>query len=303
MKPPLKVYFKPVKPAYLITGVADVLAGFTIAGVLQKYRVGELLSMPMLGNFLFLLVATLFLYAGGMVLSAALNTKSRLLAIQANKGCKTNVVYKYNFGIAAGFLFSGTIAAFLANRLAGFISLGIVFLVVLYETFLKYKPFVSPIVMGLVRGLNLLLGVAVIGFIPDYWVILIPAGYMAATMVLTPSQGKRIKKRDITVAALTYVAVMFFTIKILVFETFNILHALPFIVLLTYLVFKPLVKAFKQNSEQNTKHAFKAAFICLIVLDACIAAGYSHWLFGLLVLMLLPLSHYFLKKQTVLHEA
>ncbi|MGF1558237.1 MAG: ubiquinone biosynthesis protein UbiA, partial [Flavobacteriaceae bacterium] len=51
-----------------------------------------------------------------------------------------------------------------------------------------------------------------------------------------------------------------------------------------------LISAYRLNSPGNIKKAVVAGVLSLIVLDASLAAGFSFWWYGLLMLLLLPLS-------------
>ncbi len=56
------------------------------------------------------------------------------------------------------------------------------------------------------------------------------------------------------------------------------------------LVYKPLIQAYHLNSPERIKKAVIAGVLSLIVLDAALAVGFSVWWYGLLLLLLLPLS-------------
>ena len=67
---------------------------------------------------------------------------------------------------------------------------------------------------------------------------------------------------------------------------------MPFLALFIVLVLPALIKAAIQPSPELIQTAVKAGVLSLIVLDATIAAGFANWLYGLLVLALLPLSRF-----------
>ncbi|MEZ4969104.1 MAG: hypothetical protein R2814_05480 [Flavobacteriaceae bacterium] len=75
----------------------------------------------------------------------------------------------------------------------------------------------------------------------------------------------------------------------------NVLETVPFLLLFGFLIFKPLLKAYSENSPKNIKNAVMAGVISIIVLDASLAVGFSHWWVGIIILLLLPLSVYLSK--------
>ena len=62
------------------------------------------------------------------------------------------------------------------------------------------------------------------------------------------------------------------------------------LVLFAFLVIRPLNSAYKLNSPENIKKAVVSGVLSIIVLDACLAVGFSVWWYGLLLLLLYPLS-------------
>jgi len=71
---------------------------------------------------------------------------------------------------------------------------------------------------------------------------------------------------------------------------YTLLITLPFLVLFTALVLPSFIQAAVTPSPQFIQMAVKAGIVSLIVLDSAIAAGFTDWLYGLLLLALLPLS-------------
>jgi 4-hydroxybenzoate polyprenyltransferase len=59
---------------------------------------------------------------------------------------------------------------------------------------------------------------------------------------------------------------------------------------LAFLIMGSLVKAFRKNSPKNIKKAVITGVLSIIVLDATFVMAYDTWMFGLIVLLLLPVS-------------
>ena len=68
MNPRLKAYLQLCRPANLPTAVADILAGMSISGLFAGLEVFEIPIVDLL-PFLMLIMASVFLYAGGVVLN------------------------------------------------------------------------------------------------------------------------------------------------------------------------------------------------------------------------------------------
>jgi 4-hydroxybenzoate polyprenyltransferase len=65
----------------------------------------------------------------------------------------------------------------------------------------------------------------------------------------------------------------------------------PFIGLFIFLIYSPLIRAYRTNSPENIKKAVVSGVLSIIVLDASLAVAFGGWQFGLIVLLLLPLSY------------
>ena len=125
----------------------------------------------------------------------------------------------------------------------------------------------------------------------DYWLIaLTPLVYIGAITMISQGEVHGNNKKNIAFAALLYFIVLLGIVGATIFWDLQILQALPFLLVFAFLIFKPLIKAYRQNSPENIKKAVKAGVISLIVMDACIAVAFSSWWVGLLIVLLLPLS-------------
>ena len=71
---------------------------------------------------------------------------------------------------------------------------------------------------------------------------------------------------------------------------FQLLTVLPFLLIWLLMNLRAKGKAIIENTPGNVMKAVKMGVISLIPLNACYAAGSSYWWFGLITLLLLPLS-------------
>ena len=144
--------------------------------------------------------------------------------------------------------------------------------------------------MGLCRGLNLVLGLSLLGSLAYWWLAFIPVVYIFAITLISRGEVHANNKSNIFLAGVLYAAVISSIALIAYFYTDSLLVTLIYLSLFAFLVFRPLRRAYVENSPKNIKKAVMTGVISLIVLDAALAATFSVWWFGLIVLALLPVS-------------
>ncbi len=278
----LKGYLRLMRPANLPTAAADILAGAAIAGILASNT-----NIPTL---FFLIFASVFLYAGGVVLNDVFDHELDNLERPERPIPSGLISLKSAAIFGAVLLILGIALAFLANRLSGYIAFVLAVSIIVYDGVSKKYSFWGPLNMGLCRGLNLILGMSIFGHIDSPWYALIPLAYIFAITLISRGEVHGDNKKHIVLAGVLYVWVILVVLTIVVMNTDNILQTIPFLILFAFLIFRPLVRAFHLNSPENIKKAVMAGVLSLIVLDASIAAGFSVWWYGLMILLLLPLS-------------
>lgn len=285
-------YLQLMRPANIITAWADVLAGFAASGsvVLLNEATGQVtLDMVPLA---WLLVSTTGLYGGGVVFNdvfdAELDAEERperpIPSGRASRGSAT---------LLGSLLLSvGLVAAGQVSWLSATLALGIAFSALLYDAFGKHHPQLGPLNMGVCRGGNLLLGIsAVPAMVGEHWFLaLIPVVYIAAITALSRGEVHGAKTSTGVIALLLIVIVIGGLLGLGLLKDYEILAALPFVVLFAGRVVLPFVKAISEPTPEQIRTAVKAGVLSLIVLDATLAAGFASWPYGLVVLSLLPIS-------------
>ncbi len=146
-----KAYLTLLRPANVVTAVADILAGMAIVGLVWKD------ITP-----IFLILSTICLYGGGVVLNDyfdfSIDVKERPeRPLPSGKVSKNSALIFGMILLVLGISFS-----FLYKFQSGCISLGIVFLILTYNRFAKHHSIFGPIVMGMCRGGNLILGMSLV---------------------------------------------------------------------------------------------------------------------------------------------
>ena len=283
----LRGYLQLMRPANLPTAAADIFAGAALAGILT-------VSSPML-PLLLLVFASVFLYAGGVVLNDVFDLSIDKIERPERPIPSGLIPLKYAAFFGVFLLLIGIFLAFLVDQLSGVVALALAASIVLYDGFSKKYDFLGPLNMGLCRGLNLILGLSVLGVLNTWWYAIIPLVYIFAITLISRGEVHGNNKKHIIRAGVLYATVISAVVTIVITETSNFWQTLPFLLLFAFLVFKPLLEAYRLNSPERIKKAVIAGVLSLIVLDAALAAGFSEWWYGLLLLLLLPLSMFLSK--------
>lgn len=282
----LKGYLRLVRLANLPTAAADILAGIAIAGVFSN---GELESVVPL-NILYLVFSSVFLYAGGVVLNDVFDFKLDAIERPERPIPSGLIPLRSAAFFGAILLLIGVNLAFRVHQLSGVLALALAACIVLYDGFSKKYNFLGPLNMGVCRSFNLLLGMSVLGVVTDWWYAIIPLVYIFSITLISRGEVHGDNKKHIIWAGILYALVIFGVVTVIILETEQFIQTIPFIVLFAFLVFKPLINAYQLNSPKNIKKAVIAGVLSLIVLDATLAVGFSMWWYGVLILLLLPLS-------------
>ncbi|MEH2084893.1 MAG: UbiA-like protein EboC [Nostoc sp.] len=287
-------YLELMRPANIVTAWADILVGFAASGsgiIFTKLINGEA-TFAILMPLAWLLLATTGLYGGGIVFNdvfdAELDAKER-----PNRAIPSGRVSRQNATLLGSILFAiGIIAAFQVSLLSAAIAIFITLSCLLYNSLAKHHPFFGPLNMGLCRGSNLLLGVsAVPEIIGERWYLaLIPVLYIAAITAISQGEVHGGKKITGILALLLITIVLTAVLALGLLEEYTVIAALPFAILLAIRILPNFIKAARKPIAENIRNAVKIGVLSLIVLDATVASGFAGLYYGLLVLILLPIS-------------
>lgn len=286
----LWAYLQLLRPANVITAPADVLAGYAAAGA--SLTLGGWTAPTELSTLGSLLLATMGLYGGGIVLNdvfdAPVDAEER-----PERPIPSGRVSRRGAALFGGLLLLGGVAAAAqAGQVSAAVAAGIAGAVVIYDAWATDHPFFGPLTMGLCRGGNLMLGVSVVPSLlgPTAYLILLPVTYIAAITAVSRGEVHGGSRRT-GVLALTLIASVTAALLILGFRgDYRPLHALPFVVLLAARTGPPFYRAARTPEPDLIQEAVQAGVLALIPLDAALAAGFAGWMYGLGVLLLLPVS-------------
>jgi 4-hydroxybenzoate polyprenyltransferase len=269
---PRYAYIELLRPANVATALADVLAGYAIAGFGNRRAL------------MWLLASTACLYAGGVVLNDVFDRK--LDAVERpERPIPSGRASAASAGLLGAVLLTiGIGAAFAATAVAGLIASAIAALVVLYDTWGKHRALVGPVNMGLCRGLNLLLGVAAVpAALSAGWPIaLLPVLYIAAVTALSRGEvlGGTREVAAFALISLSLVLSALFGLGAIAASWMGLLLA----VVLGVRVVPPFWAAYRDPNASRIRQAIRTGVLSLVVLDATIGAVYAGPAYSLLIL-------------------
>ena len=291
----LKGYLQLARPANLPTAMADIVGGAAISGFFILQANAYFPSVVAIVPLVFLLISSVCLYGGGVILNDVFDYKLDSIE-RPERPLPSGLIKVKNAAIyGSGTLSIGVLFAFLVSALSGFIALGIVISVLLYDGIAKKHGFFGPLAMGVCRGLNLLLGISIIGQLSNLGYALIPIGYIFAITLISRGEVHGKNKKHIIAASLIYITVLIILLT-RAWKTQFIIETLPFLLGFGYFILQPLFRAFANNTPKNIKGAVIAGVMGVVLLNAVWAATAGLWVVSLFILLLLPLSK-FLSKQ------
>jgi len=282
-----------MRPANIVTSVADVLAGIAISGYFVNVETDY---FPVL----LLCMSTIGLYGGGIVFNDVFD--AALDKIERPERAIPSGAVKLNEAIFLGIflLLTGIIAAFFHSVLSGILAALIAFFALLYNKYAKHHSFLGPLNMGLCRGLNLLLGISIIAASLNEWYFLgiIPLIYIFSITMISQGEVHGSNRNKLYSGAFLYLIVIS-SMLYLSWPRGQVLIALFFIIPFAWRIFRPLFRAIKEPIGKNIGKAVKAGVISLILMDAAWAAVFGTVIVAILIALLLPVSIWLSKRFAV----
>jgi hypothetical protein len=263
-----------MRPANVATALADVLAGFGVAG-LHNPR-----ALP------WLLGATACLYAGGVVLNDVFDRDVDRVERPERPIPSGRVPVAWAAIIGFALLSAGVLSASRATWDAGVVAAGIAALVLLYDAWSTRYLAVAPINMGLCRAFNLLLGVAAVpGAVVDAWPIaLIPFLYICGVTALSRGEVHGGSVRIATFALISLGAALLGLAFISLKSGFRAVPALALALLVAWRVLPPFWNARSHPAPETIRAAVKRGVLSLVLVDASVGAAYAGPVFAVAIL-------------------
>ncbi len=280
-------YIRLLRPANIVTSVADALAGIAIAGYFSK----DYFALWGIAPVIFACTCSAALYAGGIVFNDVFDAPLDAVERPERPIPSGQVSIGKASLLAMGYLIVGIIAGFLVNGLTGYLAVMIAGFVLLYDRFTKHNLLLGPISMGLCRGLNLLVGISIVPLALYEWVQLglIPLIYIFAITLISQGEVHGGGKSKLYTATILYLLVGIALIRFS-WNKGNALLAIAFIIAFLIMIMRPLLRALKDPSGPNIGKAVKTGVIGIILLDAAWAAASGEWILAVVIVALLPLS-------------
>jgi 4-hydroxybenzoate polyprenyltransferase len=276
----LTAYLALVRPPNIATALADVLAGYGVAGL------GNVAALP------WLLISTACLYAGGV----ALNDYFDRHLDQAERPERPIPSGRVPATVAGAFggllLLSGIVAAVRVSSAAGTIALAIAGLAVLYDASAKHGRVTGPVTIAGCRGLNLLLGVAAIpSMLGTAWpVALLPFAYVAGVTALSRGEVHGGTRAAATLSLGLVTTVVATLLLLSLGSAYSVAAGVGLTLLLGWRVLPPFWRARQRCDPRNIRQAVRAGVLSLVLLDATIGAVYAGAPYGVLILALAPVA-------------
>ncbi len=274
-----------MRPANIVTSVADILAGIAISGVLS---IG--FPIPWL-SIILLAASTACLYGGGIVFNDVFDADLDKIE-RPERAIPSGIISLRDATLLGGLLlFAGIAFAALNSLTSGLLALLVAVFALLYNKFGKHHSFFGPLNMGLCRGFNLLLGLSVLPEMlwSHYYLAIVPVIYIFSITMTSRGEVHGGHAKNLYVAAFLY-AIVIFAIGYFAFVNNRLAWSLLFLVPFAFMIFRPLIKAIKEPVGKNIGGAVKAGVISLILMDAAWAVTFDALILAFIIAALLPLS-------------
>ena len=271
----VRAYLELVRPANVVTSLADVLAGFAVAGL------GNPPALP------WLLASTACLYAGGVVLNDVFDRDLDRIERPERPIPSGRVTPRRAGAVGAALLLAGAVAAVQATRTAGIVATAIAAAVLLYDGWAKRHRVVAPLNMGLCRALNLLLGIAAVpAALSISWAVaLIPLIYVSAVTALSQGEVHGGGRAPATFALVSLTVAWVALVGIALRSSTHAPAAGVLAVVTGVRVIPPFWQARQTPSPALIRRAVTRGVLSLVLVDATIGAAYAGPVYSALILL------------------
>jgi 4-hydroxybenzoate polyprenyltransferase len=272
----IRSYLELLRPANVTTALADVMAGYAVAGLANPR------ALP------WLLVSTACLYGGGVVLNDVFDREVDRIE-RPERPIPSGRVQPQAAAILGGSLLgAGVLSATQATHAAALIAVLIAAFVLLYDAWGKRQNLIGPINMGTCRALNLMLGIAAVPTVlsQTWFLPLIPFIYIVAVTAL--SRGEVLGGHR-GIAAFALVSLSFVLIALLALAVGpgpgpGTPAALALTLLLAWRLLPAFWQAYRTPGAGPIRRAIKTGVLSLVLVDAVIGAAYAGPLYALVIL-------------------
>ena len=287
----LRAFTELTRPANVVTALSDIMAGLAIVGFVFGRLDYQFYPALFLG------LSSMCLYAGGVVFNDVFDHE--LDRTERPERALPSGRIKRSEAIIGGILLLalGIFLAFWQSRLSGIVAIFITLFALFYDWKGKHMRILGPIIMGMCRAFNLLLGMSVyeLGVLEHFPIIAIPLIYIAAITLVSRGEVHGGKAITLYFAGFLFLVVhasqLFFAEKIEFAFIFVLAHFI--------LIFRKLRIAIENPVGKNIGLTVKTGVLTLILMNAAWVASSGQWIVALFVLALLPVSLGLAKKFAV----
>jgi 4-hydroxybenzoate polyprenyltransferase len=261
-----------LRPANVMTALADVLAGFAVGGLLHRE------ALP------WLLGATACLYAGGVVLNDVFDRDIDRVERPERPIPSGRVPIATAAALGGSLLAAGVLFASQATRLAAGIAIAIAAFVLVYDAWGK-RHAVAPLNMGLCRALNLLLGMAAVPAIVErFWPLaFIPLVYIAGVTTLSRGEVRGGTRHAALLALLAVFAALLALASVAIASDQRVAGSMLTLAAV-WRIAPPFWKAWQLPEPGVIRAAVKRGVLSLVLIDAAIGAAFAGPVYAALVL-------------------
>jgi 4-hydroxybenzoate polyprenyltransferase len=273
---PARSFLELLRPANVVTAVADVLAGAAVARASWS------------GHFWWLVPSTACLYAGGVVLNDYFDRHVDAIERPERPIPSGRVAAGAAAMLGASLLAAGVAFAAASGTSSAAMAAAVAVAVLLYDARGKRHAFLGPINMGACRALNLLLGMtAASGVVAVSWPLgLLPLIYIAGVTVLSRGEVSG-GKRPVALLALILAGLVAGAALGLATQTPDRVALVWAVILAAGFAMRllpPFWRAWRDPSPATIRIAVRTGVLSLVLLDAVIAAAYADIMVSLAVL-------------------
>jgi 4-hydroxybenzoate polyprenyltransferase len=267
-----RAYIELLRPANVVTALADVLAGYALAGL------GNPSALP------WLLGATACLYAGGVVLNDFFDRDLDRVERPERPIPSGRVRPSSAALLGAILLGAGVILGFVATPTAGSVATAIAVSVLLYDAWAKRRSS-GPAVMGVCRALNLLLGVAAVPLMLRQRapIAAIPFLYIVAITALSRGEVHGAARRVATFALIS-LGIALSGLTLVALQSAEPVWSGVVLVYLASRVLPAFVNARRSPDTPRIRHAVRTGVLSLVLLNGVLATAYAGPVYGAVVL-------------------
>jgi 4-hydroxybenzoate polyprenyltransferase len=269
-----RAYLELLRPANVTTALADVLAGFAVAGLLNWT------ALP------WLLLSTACLYGGGVVLNDVFDRDIDRTERPERPIPSGRVALQGAAAFGGGLLAAGVAAGWAATSAAGWIATAIAALVLLYDAWGKRHALIGPLNMALCRALNLLLGVAAVptALTTSWPLAAIPLLYIWAVTTLSRGEVHGGSRRAATSALISLSLALLALTGATMRAEASPAAALLLTGLLAWRVLPAFWSAWRRPAPLTIRSAVRTGVLSLVLLDAALGAAFGGAAWGAIIL-------------------